>query len=162
MPRFPIRTLALVTVTLAVAACNPFRRDPVTSVSRDVNVNERWSATLVTPAALAGAVQMNGTAFMQPAQGGQHTDLSLRVANATPGGLHPWQVHYGRCGEDRGIFGTPSEYRAMKIGDDGRGETGANVAQRTPGTGEYFVVVYASAANTETVVACGNLAAPAR
>ena len=71
------RSLALAASMLALAACNPFHRDPVTSVSRDTNVNDRWAATLVTPAALAGAVQMNGTAFMQPGQNSQNTDVPL-------------------------------------------------------------------------------------
>ena len=46
----------------AFAACNPFHREPVTEVSRDVNLNTRWRATLVSPASLAGAVQIKGTA----------------------------------------------------------------------------------------------------
>ena len=154
--------LTLAVSTLAIAACNPFHRGPVTEVSRDTNVNARWNATLVTPAALAGAVQMNGTASMQPASNGEKTDFYLRVANATPGGLHPWQVHRGQCGMDDGVFGSAAAYRSMKIGDDGRGETGASIDEPTPATGRYFVVVYASAANPETVVACGNLAPPSR
>lgn len=159
--RTPI-LLTLAVSTLAMVACNPFRRDPVTEVSRDTNVNARWNAALVTPAALAGAVQMNGTATMQPAADGATTDFSIRVANATPGGLHPWQVRRGQCGMDDGMFGPASAYGSMKIGDDGRGETGATIEERTPTMGNYFVVVYASEANPSTVVACGNLAAPSR
>jgi hypothetical protein len=155
-------SLVLAVATLAIAACNPFNREPVTAVSRDTNVNSRWNATLATPAALAGAVQMNGTASMQPAGNGDRTEFYLRVANATPGGLHPWQVHRGQCGMDDGVFGPAEAYRSMKIGDDGRGETGASIEEQTPTTGSYYVVVYASAANPETVVACGNLAPPSR
>lgn len=153
-------TLAISTV--ALAACNPFSRDPVTEVSRDVNANARWTATLVSPASLAGAVQLNGTATMQPAGSDGRTDFTLRIANATPGGLHPWQVRRGRCDADYGVFGRAEDYGAIKIGDDGRGETGATSGERTPMTGDYHVVVYASAANPSTVVACGNLAPPAR
>lgn len=154
--------LTLAVSTLAMAACNPFHRDPVTQVSRDANLNARWNATLATPAALAGAVQMNGTASMQPASNDGKTDFRVQVANATPGGLHPWQAHRGQCGMDDGTFGPASAYGSLKIGDDGRGETGATIEERTPTTGDYFVVVYASAANPRTVVACGNLAAPSR
>lgn len=160
-----MRTNALLTLslaTLALAACNPFSRGPVTEVSRDVNANTRWNATLASPAALAGAVQLNGTASMQPAANDDRTDFSLRVSNATPGGLHPWQVHRGRCDADYGVFGRAEDYGTMKIGDDGRGETGATTNERTPTSGDYFVVVYASAANPSTVVACGNLAPPSR
>lgn len=152
----------LAVATLALTACNPFSRSPVTEVSRDANANARWSATLVSPAALAGAVQLNGSASMQPAARDGSTDFSLRVSNATPGGRHPWQVHRGRCDADYGVFGRAEDYGTMKIGDDGRGETGATSGERTPTTGDYFVVVYASAANPSTVVACGNLAPPAR
>ena len=154
--------MLLAVSTVAMAACNPFHREPVTEVSRDTNVNARWNAALASPAALAGAVQMNGTASMQPASDDGKTDFSLRVSNATPGGLHPWQVHRGQCGMDDGVFGPADAYRAVKIGDDGRGETGATIEERTPTLGNYFVVVYASAANPGTVVACGNLAAPSR
>jgi hypothetical protein len=43
---------------LAAAACNPFHRDPVSEVRRDVDVKSRWRPFLETPAALADAVQM--------------------------------------------------------------------------------------------------------
>jgi len=147
---------------LAVTACNPFHREPVTAVSRDVNLNARWRGQLATPAALAGAVQINGTASMQPGKSIEDTMLSLNIANATPGGVHPWQVHRGQCGADEGIFGTAAAYRPVKIGDDGRGGSGTTVPMATPTYGNYFVTVFASAANPETVVACGNLAPPVR
>lgn len=161
-PLSPIAAATLAAATLSLAACNPFHRDPVTEVSRDANANTRWTAELVTPAALAGAVQMNGTATMQPGRNPSDTDFRLRIDNATPGGLHPWQVHRGRCGSDAGVFGAASSYKSLKIGDDGRGEAGTTMGTPTPMTGDYFVVVYASDANPNTVVACGNLAPPAR
>jgi hypothetical protein len=144
----------------ALGACNPFRREPVTEMSRDANVNTRWRASLVTPASLAGAVQMNGAATMQPGRTTANTEFSLTIANATPGGLHPWQVHRGQCGSDEGVVGTSSDYRSIKVGDDGRGGATATVAMTTPTSGSYFVTVQASVANRETIVACGNLAAP--
>jgi len=147
---------------LACAACNPFRRDPVSEVSRDANVNSRWRASLVSPAALAGVVQMQGSASMQPTGSGQGTRLAVSISNATPGGIHPWQVRRGRCGADQGSFSSAATYQPLKIGDDGRGEAGTTVVDITPEIGDYFVTVSASAANPETVVACGNLAPPAR
>jgi hypothetical protein len=99
---------------------------------------------------------------MQPTGNGQGTLLSVNVSNATPGGVHPWQVRRGQCGADQGAFSDKTTYHALKIGDDGRGEAGVTVAGATPDSGEYFVTVSASAANPETVVACGNLAPPAR
>jgi hypothetical protein len=162
MRRPQVLLLAIAASTLELGACNPFHHEPVTEVSRDANVNSRWRATLVTPAALVGAVQMNGTATMQPSRNNADTDFSVSIANATPGGLHPWQVHRGQCGADDGVLGSADAYRTIKAGDDGRGGATARVAMATPASGGYFVTVQASAANAEVVVACGNLAPPAQ
>jgi hypothetical protein len=156
------RFLALAASMLALAACNPFHRDPVVEVSRDANVNSRWRASLVTPATLVGAVQINGSATMAPGKSSETTTLSLNLANATPGGVHPWEVRRGQCGADEGPFGTPSAYQPIRIHDDGKGSASATVPASTPTTGSYFVTVQASAANPERTVACGNLAPPAQ
>ena len=154
---------ALVLASLvAAAACNPFHREPVSEVHRDANENSRWRASLVTPTALVGAVQMQGSAAMQPTGNGQETRLSVSISNATPGGVHPWQVRRGQCGADQGPFSANATYQPLKVNDDGRSESGVTVGGATPDSGEYFVTVSASAANPETVVACGNLAPPAR
>jgi hypothetical protein len=157
-PRIP----ALAVSAFVLAACNPFHRDPMVEVSRDANLGTRWRASLTSPAALGGAVQMNGGATMEPGRNGDGTDLSIAIANATPGGVHPWQVRRGQCGADEGVFGSADAYKALKVDDDGRAGTGATVPITTPTTGNYFVRVSASAVNSETVVACGNLAPPAR
>jgi len=154
------RLLALAVSTFALAACNPFHREPVSEVTRDANVNARWRASLVTPATLVGAVQINGSASMQPGRNGAETNVSLSLANAMPGGVHPWQVHRGQCGADEGILGSAGAYAPIRVGDDGRGRATAMVPMTTPTTGSYFVTVSASAANAATVVACGNLAPP--
>ena len=157
-----VRQVVVLASLFTVAACNPFRREPVSEVQRDVNQNTRWRASLVTPTALSGAVQMQGTAAMQPNGTGEGTVLSVNISNATPGGVHPWQVRRGQCGADQGAFNSSATYQPLKIGDDGRGQSGTTVPGMTPAIGDYFVTVYASAANAETVVACGNLAPPAR
>ena len=146
---------------LTLAACNPFHQRPVTEVTRDVNLNARWRAALVTPAALGGAVQINGNATMQPGKSGVETDITIEIANATPGGVHPWQVHRGQCGSDDGVLGLESAYPSFRVGDDGRGSSRATIALVMPSNGSYFVTVQASAANSTVVLACGNLAAPA-
>ncbi|HYF38925.1 MAG TPA: hypothetical protein VD930_04485, partial [Gemmatimonadales bacterium] len=113
-----------------------------------------------TPANLAGVVQMNGSASMSPASENGSTTVTLDLANATPGGLHPWQLRRGQCGSDEGVVGSAREYPAAKVGGDGRARVTTDLALQTPTTGSYFVVVQASAANNAVTVACGNLAAP--
>jgi hypothetical protein len=160
------RFLTLAVSTLAVSgftltACNPFHRKPAVEVSTsDAQVNSRWHASLVTPTELAGAVQMNGSASMAPGSNSGQTTVSLKLANAAPGGVHPWAVHRGQCGADQGVFGSSEAYKPIEIGNKGRASASATIPLETPETGAYFVSVQASAANGQTIVACGNLAPP--
>jgi hypothetical protein len=153
--------LTLAVSAFALTSCNPFRSNQAVEVStEDRNLNSRWHANLATPTDLAGVVQMNGSASMAPASKDGNTTVSLELANASPGGLHPWQLHRGQCGSDDGVVGSASEYPAAKVGRDGRATVTANLPVETPTRGNYFVVVQASAANDAVTVACGNLAAP--
>jgi hypothetical protein len=151
--------------TLALAACNPFRspmkQAPVVQVStRDVNANARWHGTLTSPSNLAGAVQMTGSISMTPGSSAGNTNVALVLANASPGGMHPWQLHRGQCGTDEGVFGTASDYKTLKVDESGRASGTATVPTMMPSDGRYFVSVGASEANAATIVACGNLASP--
>jgi hypothetical protein len=159
------RTTAVALALLTSAACSTFGRDPVVEVNaQDATLNTRWHANLASPASLAGAVQMRGSASMAPSADRSGTDVTLSLANASPGGLHPWAVHRGQCGEgmDDGVFGRSEAYQALEVAADGLADGAATVPLLTPRTGSYFVVIHASVANLETVVACGNLAPPTR
>lgn len=158
---FLIGTLSLLTAT----ACGSYRQDPAVEVSaEDANLNSRWNATIASPASLAGVVQMNGTASMAPSPDGTSTGVTLQLGNASPGGLHPRAAHRGQCGTgtDNGVFGTNEMYQPILSDKEGRVDVAASIPQYTPTSGRYFVVIYASAANSETIVACGNFAAPTR
>jgi hypothetical protein len=153
--------LAILGFSVLALACNPFRHESAVEVTtKDENLNSRWHANLATPANLAGAVQMNGSASMTPGTKSGSTTVSLNLANATPGGLHPWQLHRGQCGSDDGIVGSSAAYPAAKVGGDGHATVSASLPLETPTVGSYFVIVQASAANDAMTVACGNLAPP--
>ena len=164
MHRIPFYTL-VATGALALMACNPFRspmkQDPVVQVSaRDGNANARWHGTLTSPSNLAGAVQMTGQISMAPGSNAGNTNVALILANASPGGMHPWQLHRGQCGADDGVFGSASDYKTLKVDEQGRASVSASVPVVMPSDGRYFVSVAASEANSTTIVACGNLASP--
>jgi hypothetical protein len=164
MHRMPLHAL-VTTGALALLACNPFRspmkQAPVVQVStRDANVNARWHGTLTSPSNLAGAVQMTGQISMSPGSNAGNTNVALLLANASPGGMHPWQLHRGQCGTDDGVFGTTSDYKTLKVDEYGRASGSATVPLVMPNDGRYFVSVGASEANASTIVACGNLASP--
>jgi hypothetical protein len=63
---------------------------------------------------------------------------------------------------DYGVFGLGDAYKPLEVDSDGRANGSAMIPLQTPRTGDFFVVVYASAANSAVVVACGNLAPPTR
>lgn len=159
-----MKAYRLLTLTLPLlAGLGCFSNDPAVEVSaRDATLNSRWHANLASPASLAGAVQMNGSASMAPSPDGLSTNLTLNLANASPGGLHPWSAHLGQCGAgmDQGVFGPREAYKPLKVESDGQALGTATIRLPTPRTGSYFVVIHASAANAETIVACGNLAPP--
>jgi hypothetical protein len=103
---------------------------------------------------------MSGTASMAPGQSAGSTTVVLAITNATPGGVHPWQVHHGQCGADEGLFGAAEAYTSATVDGDGRATSSATVPVATPTSGRYFVLVRASGANDQMTVACGNLAPP--
>lgn len=160
---FTLRTLLVGAVALAMNGCNPFHRAPAVEMSdADANLNTRWHGTIASPGRLAGVVQMSGTATMAPAQAAGETMVRLEIANATPGGEHPWSLHQGMCDRDEGVVGEASRFDAIRIGGDGRGSASATVRMHSPTSGRYSVWVTASPANASMVVGCANLAPPSR
>src|SRR5690242_4383592 len=126
-------------------------------------VADRWNAVLATPAELAGAMQVRGTGWLarDPKDSAQ-AKAHVEITNAAPGGVHPWHVHRGQCGNDMGVLGAADAYKPLKVGGDGTAKSDADRALPAPAAGEYFINAHASAQNMKTIVACGNLAPPAR
>ena len=127
-----------------------------------LGVGDRWTATLATPTQLIGASQVTGTGWMAADEDATQTRAVATIANATPGGEHPWHVHVGRCGSNGAIVGDASAYRPLKVGGSGRAEASAKLNLPLPRSGEFYVNVHASATNLGTIIACGNLAPPTR
>jgi hypothetical protein len=123
----------------------------------------RWNAVLATPPELAGAAQVQGTGWMAAdPKDNSHTRAHVDITNAAPGGVHPWHVHRGECGNDMGVFGPADAYNVLKVGDDGKAAADGDLSVPMPTTGQYFINVHASVQNMGASIACGNLAPPAR
>ena len=156
---------ALVAPLVLLAGCGPFRRESAGAVEirqSDIPEGRRWNATLATPAALVGAVQMRGTGWIGRSDAGGETRAEISVANAAPGGVHPWHVHRGQCGSEAGVIGGSDAYQILKVGEDGRASASASLPGDLLASEDYFIDVHASPANLATVIACGNLAPPVR
>lgn len=147
--------------TLGLVACGGGRAVEINP--KNAVVGSRWNATLATPAQLAGASQVRGTGWIeQRDEDSTQTRASLSIENAVPGGRHPWHIHLGQCGADRGILGPPNAYELLEVGGNGRAESTAELPIPLPTAGQYYVNVHASTNNMGTTIACGNLAPPSR
>jgi hypothetical protein len=152
---------SLILVSLVASSCGG--RKAVELDPNSVPLANRWTGTLATPPELSGVQDIRGGAWMgTDAKNADRTLAHVEILNAVPGGVHPWHMHRGRCGSDQGIFGPADSYPPLKVGDKGRASAEAELDVTTPRSGEFFVNVHASAKNMKTIVACGNLAPPAR
>jgi hypothetical protein len=152
---------SLILVALAASSCGGRKAVEIDPSAQPAQ--NRWNGTLGSPPELAGVSAIQGSGWMAPHEkNADRTRAHVSLTNAVPGGEHPWHVHRGRCGADQGIFGPPDAYRPLKVDDEGRAVSDAELSVPTPKTGEFFVNVHASAQNMRAIVACGNLAPPAR
>jgi hypothetical protein len=153
--------VGLIVSASVLASCGG--RQPVELNADTQPVATRWNAVLSTPPELAGVVDVRGQGWMGPnPKDASQTRAHVEISNAVPGAKHPWHVHRGQCGSDQGIFGPVDAYKPLEVGKDGKASSTTVLPVPTPKTGEYFINVHASAKNLKTIVACGNLAPPAR
>ena len=151
----------LLALAVSSTACGG-RRGVEIDPNREM-IGTRWNATLATSRQLAGAVQVKGMGWMAGVEDDTATTRAfVQIENAVPGGEHPWHVHLGQCGNDRGILGPAEAYDPLRVGGNGRAESRAELPLPVPVGGQYFINVHASRNNMGTIVACGNLAPPSR
>jgi hypothetical protein len=85
------------------------------------------------------------------------TRAIISLAGGAPGAILPWHVHYGRCGDDGVIVGSPGSYPPLVLGTTGSLDAVAQLpielADRTP----YFLHVHASPSDMKTVAGCAAL-----
>ena len=153
---------ATVALILAATGCGMFHRSNNATTSIDpASAQQRydWKASLFTPSELAGAMQVRGTAQWMR-DGNTASTVTVAISNATPGGVHPWHIHVGHCGENGPIVGSAAAYSPLTVNDKGQASATAHLDMSLPVSGTYYVNVHASAANLGTIIACGNLARP--
>lgn len=153
--------LSLSTLILSAGACSMFGGDTAVRMDRGgADTSLRWNATLNSPSSLRGAVDIEGTAWMFPSDGGEETSVMVELRNAAPGGAHPWEMRRGRCGEPGTMLGSSNNYRVLQVGNDGTALSESTLYIRPNPDASYHVRVLASAANRDLIIACGNLAPP--
>lgn len=147
------------------AACARFRHPapeaPVASArDTETNVASRWHVVFASSDTSAGRAGLDGWASMRSGATRGSTSILLNVTHAAPGSVHPWELHHGRCGADRGIYGPAAAYTPLTVDAEGRGVGQATVRMPLPTQGPFFVRVAASPAAPATTLACGDLVPP--
>jgi hypothetical protein len=158
-----VAAVALLVLGDGACAASPARTAPAAQVAdqnAEANVASRWHVAFASESRSTGRVEMDGWASMRAGASRANTSILLNVTHATPGAVLPWQLHHGRCGDDRGIYGPASAYEPMTVDAEGRGAGQATVRMPLPTEGPFFVRVAASTAAPESVIACGDLVPP--
>ncbi len=161
LARRHVQTMVTITALAAIAACNPFATKPEVGRIDPENsaANTGWNATLSTPGGMTGAVDLHGTASLV-AHGSGKSVATIAISNAAPSGVHPWHVYQGQCGDNGAVVGSATAYPPLNVNAAGTATAMASLPLELPTSGAYYVAVNASAANMQTVLACGNLAPP--
>jgi hypothetical protein len=153
-----VSRIALVAAILAAAACHSSK--PTTQLNpSDAARRNEWKASLFTPSELAGAMQVRGTATWAR-EGDSGSLVTVYISNAAAGGMHPWHVHRGRCGDNGPVVGDAAAYKPLAVDDKGNASATARLNVPLPPDGNYYVNVHALASNMGTIISCGNLAPP--
>jgi hypothetical protein len=149
-----LNNIVLVAGSAAVlAACASTTREESPGIVIPSPSTVRWAASL-SPMNGSG---ITGTATVLPGSDANQTRVDLMINNAQSGGVYPWHVHRGTCGNDQGIVGPAASYPAVAVGADGVGRVLATIPTRLDTGGQYMVNVHKSPQDLGTIVACGNL-----
>jgi hypothetical protein len=149
---------AALAALLAAAACSSVPKvetDPETgNVDVDferIGHHEAWTSTL----AAVGGSGVSGSAGADVADDDTHAATAIRGRS---GGVHPWHIHEGKCGDNGPIVGPASAYPPLRVGADGRAAAMAHLdGVELNEAKNYYVNVHASPTNLGTIVACGAL-----
>ncbi len=155
------------TALLALAACNPFvmryPEDRAVKLHADgATMASQWNGVLVAAAVRGGATPITGAVAASPGLDGTTTYVHISLASGTPAHVHPWQLREGPCGGGGGVVGPAAAYGPLSVNEQGRAAGAATVPLRLSPGARYHVRVGASAADPDTVVACGDLTPPTR
>jgi len=152
----------LVGLTLAAAVvlggCG--RKNAAMISPDDALLGTRWRATLSTTEAFRGVIQARGTALLTSEDSGRRTRIDVEIGNVVPGGQHPWALRPGSCGAERTELARFVDGNTLRINSDGTARANRTIELSFPRSGEYHLVVLASADNAEQVLACGNFSPP--
>ena len=151
--------LAVSVALLAISGCSQTPKvesDPERG-AMDVDVErpgqaETWNARL----SAVGGSGVTGTATAADMNDATHATITIMGGRS--GGVHPWHIHEGRCGDPNPpIVGPASAYPPLNVGSGGNATAQAHVPVELNEAKNYIVNVHASPTNLGTIISCGDL-----
>jgi hypothetical protein len=113
----------------------------------------QWTATVV-PTTLSA---IHGTVTFVRTDPQTQTRVIFALSDGIANSVLPWHVHYGVCGNDQLIVGTPSNYPPLVIDQSGQLRAVALLPVELTTKSTYVVHLHASPTEMHTVVACAPL-----
>lgn len=148
----PVLLVACLSAACVRATTNPATGKTDIDIESPTKQGEDWSGKLQGSAMYPN---VTGTAKALVSEG--KTTVSVSLSGATPGGVHPWHVHLGRCGSGGQVYGDHSAYTPLQVGAAGRAEGNATINPQLDESKDYYVNIHASPSDMATIIACGDL-----
>ena len=112
-----------------------------------------WTATIVPTTVSA----IHGTVTFVRTDPQNQTRVLFALSDGTRNSVLPWHVHYGVCGNDATIVGSPSSYPPLVIDQSGQLRAVALLPVELTTKATYVIHLHASATEVHTVIACAVL-----
>lgn len=113
----------------------------------------QWTATVVPTTVSA----IHGTVTFIRTEPQTQTRVIFALSDGIANTVLPWHVHYGVCGNDQLIVGTPSNYPPLVIDQTGKLRAVALLPVELTTKSTYVVHLHASPTEMHTVIACAPL-----
>jgi hypothetical protein len=113
----------------------------------------QWTATI--PATSTNT--LHGTVTFVRTEPRTQTLVIFSLDGGAPNGVLPWHLHYGGCGDDQPIVGSPSNYPPLVVSSKGDLTAAVQLPVQLVERTNYVVHIHASAVDMANVIACGAL-----
>lgn len=113
----------------------------------------QWTATVV-PTTMSA---IHGTVTFVRTEPQTQTRVIFALADGVANSVLPWHVHYGVCGNDRLIVGSPSDYPPLVIDQSGQLRAVALLPVELTTKSTYVIHLHESPTEMQNVIACAVL-----
>jgi hypothetical protein len=147
-----MRARRLFTVIACVVVADGCVTRPGT-LDRSLAPGAQWTATIVPQS----GSRLHGTVTFVRTDPPSQTRAVFALADGPANAVLPWHIHYGVCGNDRLIVGSPANYPPLMLGSNGGLSAVAQLPVELSDGAKYVIHLHASPVDVHTVIACSAL-----